>query len=111
MAEVFKFINATLATSAIASQNIYTSPANTTSIVFMGQVANKEGSNSASFSVTATDSSGSSTKFLASLIPVPANSATTFLTGKLVLEAGDYISANANTASAVDISLSVLQLT
>ncbi len=36
MAETFKFVNATLTTANIETQNIYTSPALTTSIVFMG---------------------------------------------------------------------------
>ena len=111
MPETFKFVNATLTTAAITSQNLYTSPALTTSIVFMGQIANSDGANAAMFSVTATDSSGASTKYLARDIPVPADAATTFLTGKLVLEAGDYISANANANSHIDVSLSILQLT
>lgn len=111
MAETFKFVNATLTTEEIASQNLYTSPAETTSIVFMGQIANSDGANAAAFSVTATDSSGATTTYLAKDIPVPADAATTFLTGKLVLEAGDYISANANANSHIDVSLSILQLT
>jgi len=111
MPETFKFINASLTTADIASQNLYTSPAETTSIVFMGQIANSDGANAAAFSVTATDSSGASTKYLARDIPVPADSATTFLTGKLVLEAGDVLSANANSNNRIDVTLSILQLT
>jgi len=111
MPETFKFVNATLTTEAITSQNLYTSPANTTSIIFMGQVANSDGTNVAAFSVTATDSSANSAKYLAYTIPVPADAATSFLTGKLVLEAGDYISANANSNSHIDVSLSILELT
>ena len=111
MAETFKFVNATLTTAAITSQNLYTSPANTTSIVFMGQVANIDPSNTAAVSVTAVDSSGASTKYLANSIPVPVGSATTFLTGKLVLEAGDVLSANANGNNRIDVTLSILQLT
>ena len=111
MAESFKLKNATLTTAAIASQNIYTCPANTTAIIFLGQIANIDGTNAAAFSVTATDSSAAATKHLAFTIPVPADSATTFLTGKLVLEANDYISANANANSHIDITVSVLEIT
>ena len=49
--------------------------------------------------------------FLAANIPVPVGSATTFLTGKLVLEAGDVLSANANGNNRIDVTLSILQLT
>ena len=111
MPETFKFVNATLTTAAITSQNLYTSPANTTSIVFMGQLANIDASNTAAVSVTAVDTSATSTKYLASSIPVPIGSATTFLTGKLVLEAGDVLSANANGNNRIDVTLSILQLT
>lgn len=111
MPEVFKFVNATLTTAAITSQNLYTSPANTTSIVFMGQLANIDASNTAAVSVTAVDTSATSTKYLTSNIPVPAGAATTFLTGKLVLEAGDVLSANANGNNRIDVTLSILQLT
>ena len=111
MPETFKFVNNTLTTAEITTQNLYTTPANTTSIVFMGQMANMDGANDAAFSVTATDSSANSAKYLAYTIPIAADAATTFLTGKLVLEAGDYISANANANSHIDVSLSILELT
>lgn len=111
MAETFKLKHATLTTVAIASQNIYTCPVNTTAIVFTGQIANIDGANSAAVSVTATDTSATTTKYLAYTIPVPADAATTFLTGKLVLEANDYISANANANSHIDMTLSILEIT
>jgi hypothetical protein len=111
MPETFKFVNATLTTAAITSQNLYTSPANTTSIIFMGQLANIDPTNTAAVSVTAFDSSANNRDYLAANVPVPVNSATTFLTGKLVLEAGDVLSANANGNNRIDVTLSILQLT
>lgn len=111
MAETFKFVNATLTTANIQTQNIYTSPALTTSIIFMGQLANIDPSNVAAVSVTAFDSSANNRDFLAANIPVPVGAATTFLTGKLVLEAGDVLSANANGNNRIDVTLSILQLT
>ena len=111
MPETFKFVNNTLTTAAITTQNLYTSPANTTSIIFMGQLANIDATNTAAVSVTAFDSSANNRDYLASNIPVPVGSATTFLTGKLVLEAGDVLSANANGNNRIDVSLSILQLT
>jgi hypothetical protein len=111
MPETFKFVNATLTTEAITSQNLYTSPANTTSIIFMGQLANIDPTNPAAVSVTAFDVSANNRDYLAANIPVPVSSATTFLTGKLVLEAGDVLSANANGNNRIDVTLSILQLT
>jgi len=108
MAETFKMYNMSLTT---ANANVYVCPANTTAIVFMGQVSNSDGANSADMTIMATDSSNTSTKFLVKTVPVPADSATTFLTGKLVLEANDYISANASANAHLDITVSVLQLT
>ena len=70
MPETFKFVNNTLTTAAVTTQNLYTSPANTTSIIFMGQLANIDPSNTAAVSVTAVDTSGTSTKYLANTIEV-----------------------------------------
>lgn len=111
MPEIFKFVNNTLTTAAVTTQNLYTSPANTTSIIFMGQLANIDVSNTAAVTIVAVDSSASSTKHLTSNMPVPIGAATTFLSGKLVLEAGDVLSANANGNNRIDVTLSILQLT
>ena len=108
MAETFRMYNQTLTT---ANANVYVSPANTTSIVILGQIANIDTANAVDVYVTATDAANTSTRFLAKKIPVPAAAATTFLSGKLVLEAGDYISANANSNNGIDMTVSVLQIT
>jgi hypothetical protein len=108
MPEAFRMYNQTLTT---VSSNVYVSPVGTTSIVILGQVANIDGANSADVSIAATDSQNTSTKWLVRTVPVPADSATTFLTGKLVLEANDYISANASVNNHIDITVSVLQIT
>ena len=106
MAETFRMYNQTVTTS---NANVYVSPANTTSIIILGQIANIDGVNPTEVYVFATDSGNTTTRFLAKKMPVPAQAATTFLTGKLVLEAGDYLTANAN--ANCDITISVLQIT
>jgi len=108
MAETFKMLNASLTTE---TANVYVCPASTTAIFILGQVANADGANASNVSITATDSSATSTKFLAKTVPVPADSATSFLTGKLVLEAGDYLSASAGANDHIDITVSVLEIT
>ncbi|NBP02321.1 MAG: hypothetical protein EBU90_19830 [Proteobacteria bacterium] len=108
MAETFRMYNQTLTT---ANANVYVSPANTTSIVILGQIANIDTTAAVDVYVSATDAANTSTRFLAKKIPVPAAAATTFLSGKLVLEAGDYVTANANANSGIDMTVSVLQIT
>lgn len=107
MAETFKMLNASLTTE---TSNVYVCPANTTAIFILGQVANSDGANSADMTIMATDSSNTSTKFLAKTVPLPADAATSFLTGKLVLEAGDYLSANCSANDHLDITVSVLEI-
>ena len=109
MAETFRMLNQSLTT---AEANVYVCNAATRAIIFMGQAANSDGANSADLTMYATDSSANnSKKFLTKTVPIPADSATTFLTGKLVLEAGDYISGSANANSHIDITLCILEIT
>lgn len=108
MAETFKMKNATLTT---ANANVYVCPASTTAVLFLGQLSNIDGANSVDVSIAAVDSSATSTKFLIKTVPLPADSATTFLTGKLVLETGDYIFGSANANSHVDVTVSILEIT
>ena len=98
---------AVLGTSAV---DVYECPASTKAIVLLAQVANTT-SSSAAATVQWTDSSNSAavTRLLA-VTPIPANQGRGALSGKLVLEAGDKIQALGGTASAIEISVSVLEL-
>lgn len=109
MPETFKMRNTTLTTT---NSNVYVCPENTTAIIFMGQVANIDGANSADMTIWAYDSVGSATsKALVKTVPVPADAATTFLTGKLVLEANDYIFGTASANDHLDVTVSILEIT
>lgn len=108
MAEAFKLRTATLTT---VNANVYVCPANTTAIVFMGQVANRDGANSADVTMYVYDVSSTASRALVYTVPVPADAATTFLTGKLVLEANDYIFGTASANNHLDVSVSILELT
>ena len=108
MADTFKLWNQRLGTSNTV---VYTCPAGANAIVILGQIANIDGSNSVDAWIYATDSSAANTRALGWKIPVPAAAATTFLTGKLVLESGDYISANCSSANMIDVTVSVLEIT
>ena len=108
MAESFKLKTASLTT---VNANVYVCPVNTTSILFMGQIANKDGANSADVTMYVYDSSEAAARALVYTVPVPADAATTFLTGKLVLEANDYIFGTASANNHLDVSVSILEIT
>lgn len=106
--ETYKMKNVSLTT---AEANVYVCPAATSAIIFLGQAANSDGANSADLTMYATDASASSKKYLARKVPIPAGAASTFLTGRLVLKANDYISGFASANSSIDITVSYLELT
>lgn len=108
MAEAFKLRTAALTT---VNANVYVCPANTTAIVFMGQVANRDGANSADVTMYVYDENSAASRALVYTVPVPADAATTFLTGKLVLEANDYIFGTASANDHLDVSVSILEIT
>lgn len=107
MAEVFVNSRAVLGTSAV---DVYECPANTKAIVLLAQVSNTTAS-SATATVQWTDSSNSAavTELICG-VPVLAADAIGCIDGKLVLEGGDKIQAFSGTASALKITLSILEL-
>ena len=105
MANVFK--NAKLSLSASA-QDIYTVPSATTAIVVGIQVTNI-GSANHTLDLVWSDSSDSDTEtYLSSAIVVPENAAYEPV-GKLILEAGDKLRGNADSSSALEVTVSVLE--
>ena len=107
MAETFKAVNVALGNSADAV--VYTCPASTTAIVIHCQVANVDGTNAADLNIDHND--GSTTAALVSTLSVPADSAVNPIGGKLVLEAADTLRAWAGTASDLELTLSILEIT
>lgn len=108
MAEVYKNFGLDVTDSASAA---YTCPAETTAIVIHLQAANIDGTMAADVTVTWTDASGSDEPTtLLHTVPIPAGSALNCLAGKLVLEAGDKIMAEASDANAIFLSGSVLEM-
>jgi hypothetical protein len=108
MAETFKNFKLALGTS---SATAYTCPAATTSIVLLLQVSNIDGVNEADATVTWTDDSDAdASTALVSAVPIPAGSALSVLSGKLVLEAGDAIKGLASAASDLVLTGSVVEM-
>jgi hypothetical protein len=105
VANTFKNAKAVL-TDTLA--DVYTVPSATTAIIIGAHVANI-GTVNHSLDMVWTDASDSNTATtLAEEIVVPVNAAYEPV-GKLVLEAGDKIRANADASSALEITVSVLE--
>lgn len=108
MANTFKNAKTAMVTGG---GTVYTCPAATTAIVIGGQIANIDGTNSANATVAWTDDSDSDTATnLLKTVPVAAGSAIPVLSGKLVLEAGDTVTALASADGDLVITLSVLEI-
>lgn len=107
MAQTFK--NATAAIGTVAT-TIYTVPAATTTIVIGAQVANLGTvTNALDFYWTDASNAGG-TVYLGDQIDVPTKAAYEPIGGKLVLETGDTIAAIGQTASELEATVSVLEL-
>lgn len=105
MANTFKNAKAALGT---ALADVYTVPSATTAIVIGVHVANI-GTADHTLDMVWTDASDSNTATtLAEAVIVPENAAYEPV-GKLVLEAGDKIRANADASSALEVTASVLE--
>ena len=107
MARTYKNARAVLSTTAA---DVYTCPADTTAIVLLAQVANVTSSNvTATVQWTDASNSNAMTRLMTGP-PLPANQGMSALSGKLVLEAGDKIQAYGGTVGAIELSVSVLEI-
>jgi hypothetical protein len=108
MANTFKNSRAA-ATSSL--QSVYVCPASTTSIVLLAQAANIA-TGAQAVTLCWYDASASSVKTeLVKSLSVPEGSSVGLLAGKLVLEAGDYVSVQSTASSLIEFSFSVLEIT
>ena len=103
MAATFKRIKT--ANIGLTDTTLYTVPANTKAIVIGFTIANKAATQiKIKTSVSGVQITGTDT-------PIPAGSALSILDGKMVLEAGDVVSALSDTASATDSFISLVEMT
>lgn len=105
MPNTFKSVTYTTTTSLA---NTYICPSGTTAIIIGAQAANKL---TTPLGFSATTNNGANVSHLASNIAIPGSSALGFISGKLVLEAGEYLQTSATSASNVNITLSILEIT
>jgi hypothetical protein len=113
MANTFKqSTKSSLVTDAVSSSNanIVTAGNTSTLIILNALVANKT-STSANVDVYLVTDSGDDVYLLKS-VPVPAGSSLELITGsKIILESSDVLRARADTASALDLTISYLDQT
>lgn len=110
MAETFK--NASLVSvNNSGDATLYTAPAATTTIVLGVAIANKTASE-VTCKLKFTDTSASTTTELIPDVSIPGNTTLEVLAGqKYILETGDIILARAGAASAIDVTMGILELT
>jgi hypothetical protein len=107
MANFFKNARLVLTTSA---QDVYEVPAGRVAIVLNCQVANVAGANR-TLTIWWTDSSNAdAVTRLASGIVIPGAASFSAIVGKLVLEAGDKIRAEASANTSLETTVSVLEI-
>jgi len=109
MAETF--VNKTVVLGNTADVSVYSPVAATTAIVIHCQVANVNGSTASNLSIDLYDLSTTTAAAVVSTVSVPANSAMNPVGGKLVLEAQDELRAWASTASDLELTLGILEIT
>ena len=100
---IFKTVTADLTTSPAT---LYTAPTGYTAVVLMAQVSNVITSPA---KVTISHYANSTTTELLKDFSVPANDAVSATTGKLVVETGHAIKASSDTATALKVTLSILE--
>lgn len=107
------FNNAQVALSTTATTTIYQAPstANNVGIVLSMIVANVTTSSTPEITVLKTSSADTVQSNLAFAIPVPWGTALECVSNKVVLKAGEKIRASSNTANALNVTVSVMEIT
>lgn len=102
---VFKTVTAEVTDT---NETIYTAPAGNTGIVLMAQLTNITGS-AATVTFAHFKSATNTDTELVKDYGVPGNDATSLITGKLIIEAGDSIKISASANNTFKLTLSILE--
>ena len=103
MANTFKrYKTANIGTS---TNTVYTVPALTTGVLLGIHLTNRSTTTSIDATITAAG------VYLLRAAPIPVGSALSALDGKIILEAGDTVVVNSDTASSLDVIISVMEQT
>ena len=110
MANVFKLKTDTAVGSTLTS--VYTVPASTTTVMIGAVLANIIASQiKVDVKIVTASSSGENADdvYLVKDLPIPNGSSFELIEGKVVLETGDIVKVESDTASSLDVALSVLE--
>lgn len=108
MANTFKrYTSNSVGTTAIA---VYTVSSPVTASVMIGGVISNVGVSTINATVTVTDSSSVVINLIGEDTPIPSGTALSFIDGKVVLQVGDIIKVKSDTASSLDVHLSVMEI-
>ncbi len=107
MANTFK--NKGTALSSTSRTDLYTCPANTAAVIHTLNIANVNGTSSASITIEVYDTSATAYYKIGYLIPVPGGSSY-FYDKPINLEAGDKVSLTASTANYLEAFASILEI-
>ena len=110
MANTFKSITKTGgATAANTDITVYTVPASTTTIIIGLTISNLINT-SITVDVKLENADGDNIH-IGKNLPIPSGSALNALTGKVVMETGDILKVQSDTANSADIALSIMEVT
>jgi hypothetical protein len=110
MANVFKLKTDTAVGTTLTS--VYTVPASTTTVMIGAVLANILASQiKVDVKIVTASSSGENADdvYLVKDLPIPNGSSFELIEGKVVLETGDIVKVESDTASSLDVALSVLE--
>lgn len=106
MANTFKNAGMAIGTSRTT---LYTTPANTQSVIHALYISNVDGTNDADVTVEVTTDGGTTYFHIAKTVPVPAD-ATLLMDKPINLEAGDIIALTASVAGDLEVFASILEI-
>lgn len=107
------FNNASVKLTTTATTDIYQAPGTTgnVGVVLSVLASNVNGGASADLSILKTDSGNTAQSYIAYTIPIPSDTSMEMIPNKLVLKAGEKLRATASSASYIEITVSVLEIT
>jgi len=88
---------------------IYTVPASTTTVMIGGVISNVTGTDADA--VVLTSDGTNDINLIGEDTPIPANTALSFIDGKIVLETGDTVKVQGSAANQLDVHLSIMEIT
>jgi|APSaa5957512535_1039671.scaffolds.fasta_scaffold72903_2 UDP-3-O-acyl-N-acetylglucosamine deacetylase len=108
MANTFKrYTSNSVGTTATT---VYTVSSPVTASVMIGGVISNVGVSTINATVTVTDTSSVIINLIGEDTPIPSGTALSFIDGKVVLQVGDIIKVKSDTASSLDVHLSVMEI-